>query len=480
MAELMIAVVILGIGLLITSSMFPIAWFKAREVAEGAIVPALTDTAEFTVKEVTHPARVHLNRYYPLYLSSFFPGDWVPLAIPAPDMQLEQAFVYPDTRVHCLDMGNYLVERDINDFDDSSGDPVPVGDDTWMIEDNIDIMLGNRSPLLSGFLPPAPSEFVDVMRPALKPQVRAHSRLSQALEPRQADAAKPQVLALWKERFELRRHCWSVFYKFNRLPGLDYAAAAKDLNGDGRDFDGADNRRRFELADVAMKQPKQLSMYYVTLKRPAGARYARQKGFDPEVGGSKPADLTDPEPRDAQYDVCLPVPWRFEASLTKLPSEVSVVGLNSEIAIPATMVNIANFLDDGYVIIDDRTGRVFTVTARRDGEYEGVASVICTLDGGYSQAEIEDVADYEPRLSTSTVPNNDRQRHNWEYAGIWKMNGCDEDPSRCAAFMKEDEPEKRTYWVFPPPVDAQRGLNNTLLYDGSPPVVGIEIRQLTL
>jgi hypothetical protein len=45
---------------------------------------------------------------------------------------------------------------------------------------------------------------------------------------------------------------------------------------------------------------------------------------------------------------------------------------------------------------------------------------------------------------------------------------------------KEDEPARRTYWVFLPPVDRERGPNGIPLFNGSQPVVGVEVRQLTL
>jgi hypothetical protein len=44
----------------------------------------------------------------------------------------------------------------------------------------------------------------------------------------------------------------------------------------------------------------------------------------------------------------------------------------------------------------------------------------------------------------------------------------------------EDEPARRTYWVFLPPVDRERGPNGIPLFNGSQPVVGVEVRQLTL
>jgi prepilin-type N-terminal cleavage/methylation domain-containing protein len=114
MVELMFAVVILGIGMLITSSMFPIAWFKAREVAEATVVPALADAAEANIRlSARRSPRTSVPiRRVRLYFS-FFPGDWIPLAQPAPigGGNRDPAFIYPDMRVHHLNAGNYLADR---------------------------------------------------------------------------------------------------------------------------------------------------------------------------------------------------------------------------------------------------------------------------------------------------------------------------------------------------------------------------------
>jgi hypothetical protein len=61
-------------------------------------------------------------------------------------------------------------------------------------------------------------------------------------------------------------------------------------------------------------------MYYFTLKRPVNARYARQAGYDPDDSSPTVVDLANPQARGPEFDVRLPVPWRFEAGLKTLPS----------------------------------------------------------------------------------------------------------------------------------------------------------------
>ena len=52
LAELMIAIVILGLGLLMVASMFPVGWLKARELAEFTTSQSIIGVAEMTVKSL--------------------------------------------------------------------------------------------------------------------------------------------------------------------------------------------------------------------------------------------------------------------------------------------------------------------------------------------------------------------------------------------------------------------------------------------
>jgi hypothetical protein len=468
MAELLIAVVILGIGLLITSSMFPIAWYKAREVAESAIIPSLANTAETHLKLACRPSRPQPDPANPMYTSSFFPGDWFPAIQGAP----EPAVVYPDTRVHHLSTGNYLADtaEDFVEEPPGSGTFVPVADDSWKLEDNLDVMLRDTMWALA---------FFGNSDTARGPQLRAHARLSPPMEARRLARENPDPLevAHWEERFELRRHCWSVFYKFNDLPGLEYSIFSQDLNGDGNPLDQPDVAQKYIIANQRMKQKRTLTAYFFTLKRPVGARYVRQEGFDPDSSASKPIDpanpIAMPNTPTEPNDVRLPVPWRFEAELVTLPSD-GQPGVPSEILV--TNALMANVLDAGFVLLDDRTGQVMKVTNRR----EVSGGVVLTLDRDYTAAEIEKRPDYEPALRDNGSIS-EKAIYNWMMAGEWSKLGCDIDPNTAGCdVLKEDAPEKRTFWVFLPPVDAERNSDGTPNFNGSQPVVGVEMRQITL
>jgi len=480
MTELLIAVVILGIGLLITSSMFPIAWYKARDVAESAVIPSMANAGEVALELQCRPARPQFNPSSPVYTSSFFPGDWFPAIAGAPDL----AAVYPDTHVHVLNAGNYLADTG-EDFIDDSGTLVPVADDGWKLEDNLDYRMDNA---------PQAVWFRDHALYALGPQVRAHTRLALPLEARPLAVNNPEasVVNLWEEKFELRRHCWAVLYKFNELPGLSYSVFAQDLNGDGNPLDPQDLARKYQLAGQDLKQPRSVTAYIFTLKRPVGARYVRQLGYDPSSASSKPIDPAEPEaapntPSDPT-DVRLPVPWRFEATLVALPS-ASVPGVPSEIFVPYEAPSgkrniMADVLDVDFVLLDDRTGQIFRITNRRENAKptgQTKVGVVFTLDHDYTVDETENVPNYEPDLENSSITAAVRARYNWASIGEWQRTGCADDSSlpACGA-LREDQPEQRRYWVFLPPADAVRGANDTPVFNGSQPVVGVEVRQVAL
>jgi hypothetical protein len=197
----------------------------------------------------------------------------------------------------------------------------------------------------------------------------------------------------------------------------------------------------------SLRRSRQLSMYYFTLKRPVNARYARQAGYDPDDSSPTVVDLANPQARGPEFDVRLPVPWRFEAGLKTLPS-ASAPGVPSEIHVPANTL-MAAVLDDGYVLLDDRVGQVFRITDRRDGSVDGVASVIFTLDRDYTKAAVEDVPDYEPFLSDNEP--GETSRFNWARQGQWAEQGCNSDPDGpgCDLIGKEDEPARANLLGFP-------------------------------
>lgn len=448
MAELMVAVVILGIGLLITTSMFPIAWLKARDVAESTNVSTVALTADTYAKmllRVNGPRSVHsLDKS----VSSFFPGDWfaLPSSSSNPD---NEAGIYPDQRVHLLNTGNYGVGFAVSEVDwlDAAGtNQVPVAENAWRIEESMESFV---------------TDFV--MRPALAnsgahkavitPHVRMIPPIEERPDPNDVNTT-PEQLSLWNEQFETRRHCWAVFYRMAEMPGPSLKLQAGCDAGVSADCAAAEAEAR------SLHKQLRITMYYVTLKRPGNARFARQRGND---ANATSLDVTMPRAMPPSNDVLLPTPWRFEASITA--ATLPIDGAQPQTGIPTEIeVNdsvIANMVQEGSFIIDDRNGEVFNVSAIKETGTLGRA--ILVLSKEYRAGDLYNIPDYDPGAG---------QQANYFNAAEFARTGL----------AMEGEPEQRFYWVFPPPVDNSDTVRTggVPLFDGPQPVVGIEVRQLTI
>jgi len=245
----------------------------------------------------------------------------------------------------------------------------------------------------------------------------------------------------WYEDLDTRRFAWAVLHRLREQvgPTLTSLTPLEDARG------AADTTRNFDI-------------YYVTLRRPQPVlRYARQ---DPnEDSAPDPADpehVTTPAALGPEQDVLFPSPWRVQVRFpdpedpaclpnccnwndcvtikppTHIPSQIEV---NTQ-GFPTT-----DFLMDMFQVdtqlIDERTGQVYTVTGRRftnDDQTEGRVTlnreVLC-----------EDVCDHAVITGKLLV---------------------------------------RTVWVFPPPVRRRASGNDPLVFYGKQPVVGIDVRTLSL
>ncbi len=333
---------------------------------------------------------------------------------------------------------------------DSDGSPVT--DAAWRLEDNLKPVWENLD-FTVGFgnywstTGNAPFDLP-------KPQYRAHVRLYPTL-PARPDSATASLTEtqLWSDRFESRRYCWTVFYRFSQMPG-------PPTTGDKN------------LADAALRRPRRLSAYYVTLKRPVNARYAQQVGYNPNNASGPVADPWNPQALAPSEDLLLPVPWRIGAELIIPDPGNAAAGVASEITVTPGGIR-SDILAEGAALIDDRTGQVFRVVQRRDG----TDVTTLTLDKAYNYIDVLNQPEYEPMAA-----DFQEYRQNWERYWAWQP-----DPTDCAAsypgnppFECEQEPQHRFYWVFPPPVDAVRGAGNRPLFNGSPPVVDVTIRELVI
>lgn len=482
MTEMVFAIFILGIGLLFTSSMFPIAWTKAREVFEASNTEATTEAGESMFRRNAKVnGRADLEKS--ITRSTLFPADWFPTVPHDPLVDdVQPPFAFPSTRVHAMNMGNIKAELPFADnnqeLDDlkGGGEFMPVGDNGWRLSDQLVHWMGQ--PLELGTLTD-PETNRSYFAHAL-----AHTRLFPPMTARlPMIPANASANALWDEQFEGRRYCWSVLYRFSRMFGPD-----PDPGWLGPPLTVENNTTEADL-ERAMAEPRELTVYYVTLKRPTAARYARQIGL---VGNGSAATwndngLDEPRAMPSSQDVLLPTPWRFKASLISPPVYGGTPsGIPSEILVSDSAAVLANMLAPKTTLIDDRNGQVYRVTQRRDVTGNPNEAVL-VLDKEYAYRDI-----YLPRHVT--FPDVDELEDNWTRQWHWEKMRCAEldltdtsDPivGECRqisvfASTYDDLRSERYYWVFPPPVEAVRAAPGVPVFAGSPPVVEVKTRQVIL
>jgi hypothetical protein len=447
----MIAIVILGLGLLIVASMFPIAWMRARDHVEFSEVRVATDSAETLVKLKARVARFNPE----VGANCTVVGGMGPLCFDATSF-LGDIGVYPlyderldgsDRRVHPINMYNMLVDASGYDGARTSVQPfnaplfdlsneVFVQENTWRLERGYD---------LEANYPPPAVLFEDRLLPPLP------VKLNPDLSINQNDLADPQMNAIlgeWYAQLRTRRFGWAVLARMN--------------NGDGNWIDpAAAHVGEKEAADItytiynesgqrvphseAFDDPRVFTTYYVTLRRTqATFRFPQQDG-DSSVRPPIPPNGNAVEVRalGAEFDTVLPTPWRVQiwvpspsATVTGVPSDVEANPPSPSSA--STSVIVTQFLPRGAYMIDEENGQVYQVARQKLTNND--QSAILTLDKEITVADISPIG---------------------------------------GPYVK-DRDNLRTVWVFPPPVEADRGPNGALIIAGTQPVVGIEIRPLVM
>ncbi len=484
MTEMVFAIFILGLGLLFTSSMFPIAWFKARTVFETTNTRSSTAAgidAFHRVSKVNGPNDLR----YPV--SKFFPDEWVQDGVG----DVGRPVVFPNTRVHVMTLGNYLAspnrfETDEPDNLNAGGELVPVASSSWQLSDQLALKMGDSAYVgnLTSVLP--------VSKRLYTPDVYARDRLlpPMAERPDPADPNNATAIALWDEQFSGRRYCWAVLYRFSRLFGPDVSTDPIDPfnvmpNCGGFSPPAECEQMRAEVRETLAK-PREMTVYYVTLKRPEGARYVRQEGIQGSGGAANwqaSRQLDHPRALPDTTDVLLPSPWRFEATLTATPAlEAAPTGIPSEIRVTDQV--LADMLVPKTFLIDERNGQIYRITQRRN-DLSDATSVVLALDKEYTALDV-----HRPNytLFPKDYLGNDSLHQNWKNQWEWIERNCDNldltdgsitNVNECIDII-EDEPAKRYYWVFPPPVEVERAGDGIPIFAGSPPVVDIETRQVVL
>jgi hypothetical protein len=416
---MMIAIVILGLGMVMVATVFPVAWTRARELSEFTSEETVTDGALITVKMLGLVDGLNSN-------AGSFAGDLVYntptecAGLPKPG----DIVAYSDTRVHALHLENIrLAPREFIAEDPYRREQVDLKYPNPDISDMVQRVFGERL-------------FTSA-------QVRFWSRVHPPMNPRD-DFRQPEnpTTRLWDATLDTRRFAWAVFHRLRAAVGPE----------EGPPTDLCENlvvwQRELDAQD-ALSETRKFEMYLVTLRRPRATNRYAQQDPDPEFLPNPydrewPAQVQALGPDD---DVLFPAPWRVQILLPDelyddddpdspplgVPTEVSV-GRTDDL--PTTPLAMELFRA-GTPFIDEVNGRVYRVAKRRVAANGRVAWL--TLDSQITEDEVDD----------GDLPNNDN--------------------------LEFDE-RLRVVWVFPPPVQAPRLSNGDPVFEGSQPVVGIEVR----
>ena len=433
--EMMIAIVILGLGLIMVATMFPVAWGRARRLQEFTSQVSCTSIAETTVNLQMHvddgadPTGFVPNDSPSDRIS--FAGDQILLSKRQNPLQ-PNAFLDADSRVHPLHMENIRVKPDEAGF---------VFENPYMLDPN-DLL----QPVLSDPEAVLPKGW----KTYLEPQVLLIDRVYPPLPPRE-NVSESGVFddedTRWEAALDTRRFCWAVFHKLDE----EYVAMVNDPP------DGDPTVSPNDPPGNLIGRKRRFKMYYVTLRRTGAThRFARQ---DTELTllphpdrRSEPANV---QAMDEDEDLLFPVAWRVQIllpgdSIVFPDATTDPTGVRTEVmagmtdaAESGTETNelVATMFRRGTHFIDEVNGRVYRVQKVRTNGVGDLAFL--TLDSEILGPDVDD----------------------GEFAGNGRL---------------ESDEFLRTVWVFPPRVIGRDSSNNGQpLFAGRPPVVAIETRSLT-
>jgi len=452
--ELMVAIVILGLGMVMVATMFPVAWGRARDLSEFTSHQSIGFAASNTTSRLLRAAPADLAS---AQAGPSFAGDLIYYSYGGGGINnwlAVDANNWPNTTwVHALNMENIRVDN-----------PAFVAEDPWRVERGFDL----RDPNLN--LPPAViANSVDTSY--VNAQILVHQRFYPPMRRRQfitrprrteqnynnknggpgADSgvfSSTQTDALWDNAVASRRFCWAVFHRM---------------------------RERLVPPSPALAEETRIyDLYYVTLRRPQPTnRYARQE-TENQDNLPNPRDIMSPpvtpQAMPPDQDVMLPVAWRVQVEFPEElrdPSDPDAPSAPTEIMVPPSAFTgndqarnmLVTMFPRGTQFIDEITGLVYRVTQVRDvlddGNPDRITAYL-TLD---REVLLEDV-DLKPFQGPPNAINDAR---------------CD----TCDAGVYDDPAERvRTVWVFPPPVvEREEGVIYPA-FSGSTPVVDINIRSL--
>ncbi len=470
--EMMIAIVILGLGLVMTATMFPVAWTRARTLTEYTTQRVVSQSAATTLTDTLQASGSVFTPYNDkdgnatgkfLLASGSIAGDL--FYDPMLDSVLDcnppslcfkhwSVLLTSDTRVHALHMENFV-----------AGTSVVVPEKPFRIERMPEICDTDQSPAKcrddfqpvsgSGYWPfcAESSQLTNGVidgaqfcaRSFYSPQVSLGTRMYPPLEAPPADTTTI-AFAAWLEKFGGHRYAWAALHRLRSIVGPPVSPPVQ--------LSVADSKLIASQAAAAVGTTRVFDFYIVTLKRPQStSRYALQVSNDPAALPS----LTDrsiafkPLAQIESTDVSLPVAWRVQVEFPALVFGVPSTGIPTEVQVPATKsiaspaenLMIAGMFPVGTRFVDEITGRVYHVSRRRTNTNE---VAFLALDREVLPQDLDESdADQLP------VPN------------------AQVDPHETL----------RTVWVYPPPI-AERPTPTTVVFDDKSPVVGIDVRTISM
>ena len=472
LVEMMIAIVILGLGLIMVATMFPVAWDRARTLSEFTVEQTITANVRTDLAAMLRPSSVvrayeDRGRFYlqPRTLPASpalvlgggdFAGDLfydptvstLSFRMDYPARQHLAVISYSDTRVHALNMQNMLAvpKGATNEF---------VAEDSWKLE-RVSAPFCTQTSFSHLLDPTVDVSVVEdfAAKSFCTPRLSLNQRLHPPLPP------MPDVpgaeLDQWNERLSSRRFCTAILHRLRSHVGTPQPTLAPNA---------AQSEYIAMQAAAAISGPRTFDIYYVMLRRPQSTnRYARQADDQPD---SLPdpynrSHVTFAGPRPVEEDVAFPVPWRIQVEFVDSaanrmtsridPARAKALGVPTEITVPPEKIRSAQvasvyfqMFQAGSRFIDEASGALYRVTKQR---VVSETEAVLTLDREIPAEEIDDG-------EVHWVPG--------------------QNPPQ---IQLEDDELIRTVWVFPPAIEGRDG--TTPIFSGPSPVVDIQVGSLTL
>lgn len=480
--EMMIAIVILGLGLVMTATMFPVAWTRARTLTEYTTQRVVAQSAAAIIGESLRPSGSSFTPYIdasgnqtgkyfiangslagdlfydPVLHTDPNPSLRLPCFAPAQCYSHRAVLLPSDTRVHALHMENLVAANST-----ARGENPHAIEDIRAFGARVELCDASSTPMVCRTGYPMANPFMSCNSPLdqgaqfcarsfYSPQVGIGARMYPPMEAPPTGATSP-AFTTWLEKFGTRRYAWAALH---RLPK---AVGPVNLPNNDAPLPIAASQQIASQAASAAGTTRTFDFYIVTLKRPQStSRYALQDS----ATAPNPSDryaVSTPLPlpiANPPNEMSLPVAWRVQIELpVNLPRHsappndpAAPKGVPTEVQFPPTDAAFGNaderglfsrILPTGAQIVDEVNGQVFRVTRRRDNA-EGYAFL--TLDRELLWEDFDD----------------------GEFQGNPPALGDDE--------------KVRTVWVYPPPIVERTA--TTVVFDDTSPVIGIDIRSISM